>query len=186
MLDNLILLENIDAVASIIENGNRFVVLSHKNPDGDAVGSSIALMLYLRSRGKEAVVVLPNRFPEFLSWLPSVGEVLFYDTDAERAKAVFETADAFFCLDFNLLSRIGEAGEVVAAIGAPKVLIDHHPLPSQEFSVSISHPEACSTSELVFRVIGRLSGVDAVSYEMAQAIYTGMMTDTLGCGFMRA
>lgn len=178
MLDNLILQENIDAVASIIESGNRFVVLSHKNPDGDAVGSSIALMLYLRSRGKEAVVVLPNRFPEFLSWLPSAGEVLYYDTDAECAKAAFEDADAFFCLDFNLLSRIGDAGEVVAALGAPKVLIDHHPQPSQEFSVSISHPEACSTSELVFRVIGRLSGVDAVSYEMAQAIYTGMMTDT--------
>ena len=108
MLDNLILQENIDAVASIIESGNRFVVLSHKNPDGDAVGSSIALMLYLRSRGKEVVVVLPNRFPEFLSWLPSADEVLFYDTDTENSKAAFEAADAFFCLDFNLLSRIGD------------------------------------------------------------------------------
>ena len=89
MLDNLILQENIDAVASIIESGNRFVVLSHKNPDGDAVGSSIALMLYLRSRGKEVVVVLPNRFPEFLSWLPLADEVLFYDTDTENAKELF-------------------------------------------------------------------------------------------------
>lgn len=178
MLDKLISQENIDAVDSVVERGRRFVILSHKNPDGDAVGSSIALSLYLRSIGKEAVVVLPNRFPDFLSWLPSADEVLFYDADTERAGAVIEAADAFFCLDFNLLSRIGDACGVVAAHGAPKVLVDHHPQPSAEFAVAISHPEACSTSELVFRVIERISGADAITYEMAQTIYTGMMTDT--------
>ena len=178
MLDKLILQENMDAVRSVIERGNRFVILSHKNPDGDAVGSSLALSLYLRNLGKVAVVVFPNRFPDFLSWLPSADEVLFFESEPARAKEAFESTDAFFCLDFNLLSRIGDAGSLVAASGAPKILIDHHPQPSNEFAVAISHPEACSTSELVFRVIKRLSGCDAVSFEIAQAIYTGMMTDT--------
>lgn len=178
MLERIITQENIDAVKGIMDAGKRFVVLSHKNPDGDAVGSSLALCHYLRSQGKECAVVLPNSFPEFLSWLPSADDVLFYDSSKESANDLFVSADAFFCLDFNLLSRIGDAGAAVAACAVPKVLIDHHPQPSQEFNVQISHPEACSTSELVFRVIERLSGSSAVTYEMAQCIYTGMMTDT--------
>ena len=178
MLEKIILQKNIDAVKRIVDAGTRFVVLSHKNPDGDAVGSSLALCHYLRSLGKECFVVLPNRFPDFLAWMPDATEVLFYDAEPEKAMSLFNGADAFFCLDFNTLSRIGDAGAAVAACSVPKLLVDHHPQPSQEFAVSISHPVACSTSELVFRLIVRLSGADAVSYEMAQCIYTGMMTDT--------
>lgn len=178
MLEKIILQENIDAVKRIVDAGTRFVVLSHKNPDGDAVGSSLALCHYLRSLGKECFVVLPNRFPDFLAWMPDATEVLFYDAEPEKAMSLFNGADAFFCLDFNTLSRIGDAGAAVAACSAPKLLVDHHPQPSQEFTVSISHPVACSTSELVFRLIVRLSGADAVSFEMAQCLYAGMMTDT--------
>ena len=178
MLDELILQENIDAVRSVIERGNRFVILAHKNPDGDAVGSSLALCSYLQSLGKECAVVLPNTFPDFPSWLPGAADVVFYDVDKERACGIIAAADAFFCLDFNLLTRTGDACHAVAASDAPKVLIDHHPQPSNEFAVAISHPEACSTSELVFRLITKVSGPDAVTYGMAQCIYTGMMTDT--------
>lgn len=178
MLEKIILQENVDAVKRLIDNGARFVVLSHKNPDGDAVGSSLALCCYLRSLGKQCKVVLPNRFPDFLSWLPDSDDVLFYDEEPEIAAEFFDAADVFFCLDFNALSRIGDAGAAVAGCKAPKLLVDHHPQPSHEFDVSVSHPVACSTSELVFRLVVRLSGVDAVTYEMAQCIYTGMMTDT--------
>lgn len=178
MIERIILQENIDAIRGIIENGKRFVVLSHKNPDGDAVGSSLALCHYIRSLGQECSVVLPNKFPDFLSWLPMADDILFYDSDPVCSNGVFAAADAFFCLDFNLLSRLGDAGEAVAISVAPKVLVDHHPQPSQEFNITVSHPEACSTSELVFRVIERLSGCDAISFAMAQCLYTGMMTDT--------
>ena len=178
MLENIIQQENINAIKSILDSGDLFVVMSHKNPDGDAVGSSLALCGYIRSLGKECRVVLPNKFPEFLAWLPGAREVIFYDTEKEIADALLSVADAIFCLDFNLLSRIGDAGVTVASLPAPRVLIDHHPFPSEEFQVMVSHPEACSTSELVFRVIEGCSGTDAISFEMAQAIYTGMMTDT--------
>ena len=178
MLEKIIKEECVGAVESLLNGGQKFVVLAHKNPDGDAVGSSVAMCLFLRSLGKEASVVLPNAFPDFLSWVPSADEILLFDTDTERATAAIDAADAFFCLDFNQLSRIGDAAPLVESRQRPMVLVDHHPQPSQEFAVQISHPEACSTSELVFRLITRLSGAEAVDNAMAQAIYTGMMTDT--------
>jgi phosphoesterase RecJ-like protein len=154
------------------------VVLAHKNPDGDAVGSTLAMCNFLRSIGKEAVVVLPNVFPAFLSWVPGADDVLFYDKEKECCDTAIAEADVLFCLDFNVLSRTGDVCGSLLSSSAKKVLVDHHPQPSDEFDVLVSHPEACSTCELVFRVITALGGVEALNFEMAQCIYTGMMTDT--------
>ena len=178
MFENLVSQQNIDAVRRVIESGNKFVVLAHKNPDGDAVGSSLALCRYLRSVGKEATVVLPNAFPAFLSWMPGADDVLLYETDKEHCDAVIAAADVFFCLDFNLFSRTGDVAPAAVASQATKVLIDHHLQPSQEFDILISHPEACSTCELVYRVIAALGPSEVLDFELAQCIYTGMMTDT--------
>lgn len=178
MLENLISQHNIDAVRQIVENGRKFVVLAHKNPDGDAVGSTLAMCHFLLSMGKEAVVVLPNVFPAFLSWVPGADAVLFYDKEKERCDTAIAEADVLFCLDFNVLSRTGDVCGSLLSSSAKKVLVDHHPQPSDEFDVLVSHPEACSTCELVFRVITALGGTAALNFEMAQCIYTGMMTDT--------
>ena len=178
MLENLISQQNIDAVRQIVENGRKFVVLAHKNPDGDAVGSTLAMCHFLLSMGKEAVVVLPNVFPAFLSWVPGADAVLFYDKEKERCDTAIAEADVLFCLDFNVLSRTGDVCGSLLSSSAKKVLVDHHPQPSDEFDVLVSHPEACSTCELVFRVITALGGTAALNFEMAQCIYTGMMTDT--------
>lgn len=178
MLEWLIPQEQMDALRTIINENEKFVVVAHKNPDGDAVGSSLAMMLYLRSIGKTADVVLPNSYPEFLAWLPAASDMVVYETAEERARELVAAADVIFCLDFNSIPRLGVLGDAVAATSAPKVLIDHHLHPEDAFLLSLSAPEACSTSELVFRVIYRLSGVRALSQQMAQAIYTGMMTDT--------
>ena len=178
MLENLISQQNIDAVRQIVENGRKFVVLAHKNPDGDAVGSTLAMCHFLLSMRKEAVVVLPNVFPAFLSWVPGADAVLFYDKEKERCDTAIAEADVLFCLDFNVLSRTGDVCGSLLSSSAKKVLVDHHPQPSDEFDVLVSHPEACSTCELVFRVIAALGGVEALNFEMAQCIYTGMMTDT--------
>ena len=178
MLENLISQQNIDAVRQIVENGRKFVVLAHKNPDGDAVGSTLAMCNFLRSMGKEAVVVLPNVFPAFLSWVPGADAVLFYDKEKERCDTAIAEADVLFCLDFNVLSRTGDVCGSLLSSSAKKVLVDHHPQPSDEFDILILHPEACSTCELVFRVITALGGTAALNFEMAQCIYTGMMTDT--------
>lgn len=178
MIEEIINRDSIDEIAAVIDSRTNFVILSHKNPDGDALGSSLALYLYLRARGKKATVVLPNRFPGFLSWLPAAGSVLLYEKEQERVAEALAVAEAFFCLDFNTLSRIGELGECVKQSDATKVLIDHHLQPSDEFRILVSYPEACSTSELVYRMIVAVSGDEVLSNEMAQCIYTGMMTDT--------
>lgn len=178
MLENLISQQNIDAIRQVVERGRRFVVLAHKNPDGDAVGSTLAMCHFLLSMGKEAVVVLPNVFPAFLSWVPGADAVLFYDKEKERCDTAIAEADVLFCLDFNVLSRTGDVCGSLLSSSAKKVLVDHHPQPSDEFDVLVSHSEACSTCELVFRVITALGGTAALNFEMAQCIYTGMMTDT--------
>lgn len=174
----MIVQENIKKLRELVEPASRVAVLSHKNPDGDALGSSLALVLYLRSLGKDAVAVYPNQFPEFLSWLPGAADALLFERETERAVAAVEGADLIFCLDFNTLSRVGELGLCVERSKVPRVLVDHHPEPSGEFAVAISHTAACSTSELVYEIIVGLSGLDGLSLEMAQCIYTGMMTDT--------
>lgn len=178
MLERLITEAQVSALKNIIESNRKFVVLAHKNPDGDAVGSSLACMLYLRSMGKVADVVLPNNFPDFLRWLPSAGEIVIYENHKEKAVELIKAADVIFCLDFNALSRLGELGDAVAASSAQRVLLDHHLYPEEGFSVAVSSPTACATSELVFRMIYRVSTLDALDLAMAKAIYTGMMTDT--------
>ena len=177
MLDKLIDIQKIESVGDFIERGEKFVILVHRNPDGDAVGSATALALFLRAKGKSATVIVPNAFPEFLAWLPTVSESIVYENAKDDAVAALSAADVLFCLDFNALSRLGELGEVVAGLSAPRLLVDHHLQPDDGFAVAISEPAACSTAELVFRLIYRLNS-KALTHDIAECIYTGMMTDT--------
>lgn len=177
MLDRLIDIQKIERVGEFIDKGEKFVILVHRNPDGDAVGSATALALFLRGKGKSATVVVPNAFPEFLGWLPSAAENIVYEGAKDEAVAALSAADVIFCLDFNALSRLGELGEVVARLSTPRLLVDHHLQPEEGFAVDISEPAACSTAELVFRIIYRLDNA-ALTHDIAECIYTGMMTDT--------
>ncbi len=177
MLDRLIEASKIEAIEQIIENNEKFVILVHRNPDGDAVGSGWGLAHFLRAKGKSATVVVPNVFPEFLAWLPSAGESVVYETAKDEATALLEAADVLFCLDFNALRRLGELGDVVAGLSTPRVLIDHHLEPDEGFVEVVSCPAACSTAELVFRLIYRVDN-EALTRDIAECLYTGMMTDT--------
>lgn len=177
MLDRLIDIQKIESVGEFIDKGEKFVILVHRNPDGDAVGSATALALFLRGMGKNATVIVPNAYPEFLAWLPSAMESIVYESAKEDAVAALSAADVLFCLDFNALSRLGELGEVVAGLSTPRLLVDHHLQPDEGFAVAISEPAACSTAELVFRLIYRLNS-GALTRDIAECIYTGMMTDT--------
>ena len=115
MLEWLIPQAQMEALRAVIDENDKFVVVAHKNPDGDAVGSSLAMMLYLRSLGKTADVVLPNAFPDFLAWLPSADDVVVYETAAERACELVAAAQVILCLDFNSPSRLGPLGESLMA-----------------------------------------------------------------------
>ena len=172
--------ENINKVEHLLDKSDKIVIVTHLSPDGDAIGSSLGLYHYLVESGNDVNVIVPNDYPYFLSWMKGIKEVLVYERYPDFAQNLIEDADLIFCLDFNILKRIGKVGDLVGESKAKKILIDHHPDPSNAFNVVISHPEISSTSELIFRLICRLGDFDKMSKPSAEAIYTGMMTDTGG------
>ncbi len=164
-----------------IQQSKRIVVCAHRGPDGDAVGSSLGWAEYLKSLGKQVIVVLPNPFPDFLRWLPNSHLIHFYARHEAAATQIINEADLIFCLDFNGLSRLQEMEGAVARAKADRILIDHHLNPDRNIAkLVISHPQMSSTSELVFRLILQLGGFEDMTQSMATCIYTGMMTDTGG------
>ena len=145
-----------------------------------ALGSSLGLYHFLCQQGKTVNVIVPNAFPDFLRWMPGAKDIIRYDKYAEFGDKLISEADVICCLDFNALSRIDALAAPVAAAQGRKVMIDHHLNPEPFARVTISHPEISSTSELIFRLICRLGCFEDITYEGAECIYTGMMTDTGG------
>ncbi len=157
----------------------RMVILSHTNPDGDAVGSSIAWAEALRREGHDVVCIVPNKYPYYLDWMTGIGDVVIHRTESDRAAAAVAEADVIFCLDFHSLSRLDQLSEVIAAnTSAKRVLIDHHLNPTESFDIMFSHPEASSTCFLVYKLLEALWGAECVTASQAEVLYVGMMTDT--------
>ena len=170
------------ALRGLVECGPRnVVVLSHTNPDGDAIGSSLAWAEALRAKGHSVTCIVPNRFPYYLEWMTGVEEmVIFKDDKQQRAAKAVNEAELIFCLDFHSLQRLdAPLSELIATnTTAKRVLIDHHLNPPQEFDVMFSHPEASSTSYLIYKVVEALWGAESVTARQAEVLYVGMMTDT--------
>ena len=158
----------------------RIVILSHTNPDGDAVGSSRAWAEVLRARGHEVTCVVPNKYPYFLDWMPGIEEVVVFKTDTEgRAVKAIAEADVLFCLDFNAVSRLEILSETIQGnTTARRVLIDHHLQPDEGFDIVFSHPESSSTCFLVYCLVEAMYGTGAITRRMGELLYVGMMTDT--------
>lgn len=134
---------------------------------------------FLRQMGKEATVVIPDAYPDFLMWMPGTQEVVRYDKHPDKAKMMLMIADLIMCLDYNTLSRTGEEMEAaLRSCKAPKVLIDHHLDPDIDAKVAVSHPEMSSTSEMVFHIVCQMGGFEQMDKSIATCIYCGMMTDT--------
>ena len=172
--------ESIASLRSLfIGGGRKVVVVSHTNPDGDAIGSSLALREILVGIGHEVTCVVPNKYPYFLDWMPGVENIAVFRTDPERVVEAVSEADIIVCADMNRLSRLEQLSDVISAnTTAKRVLIDHHLSPDETFDVMISHPESSSTAFLVYTIIAEMLGTQAVSREMAEQLYVGMMTDT--------
>ena len=162
----------------LIENANKIVITTHFSPDGDAMGSSLALYHYLRNRGKDVRVVVPNSFPYFLKWMEGADNVVVNAFLPIVGEKLIKNADLIFCLDFNTLKRIGVLGEFVQQSSAKKVLVDHHPSPDDSFDVTISYPRISSTSEIIFRLLSQMGDYDKITTVIAECVYCGMMTDT--------
>ncbi len=171
--------ETIQKLNTLIQSPKNIVVIGHKNPDGDAVGSCMAWGLFLKKLNHNVEVVMPNNYPEFLNWVPHQDEILTYSNDKENTKKAITNADIVFTLDFNHLSRVGEELQKdLETVDASFVMIDHHQEPDVYAEVTISHPEYGSTAELVFECIDRLNSTDLIDKNIASCLYLGIMTDT--------
>lgn len=170
--------EKIGRLAQFIDQSRKVVITGHMSPDGDALGSTLALCHLLKNLGKEALVVVPDEFSRQLSVLPGAKDVMIYTRHkAEAAEKVAE-ADLIFCLDYNDRMRIDFLGKHVVESKGKKVMIDHHLDPSDLCEVTISHPELSSTCMLLYIVICALGYSDFIDRATATCILAGMMTDT--------
>lgn len=179
MITKIIQEEKIQKAHKYIDKGNSFVIVTHTSPDGDALGSSLALSHFLSNYGKDNVsVIVPNDFPSFYKWMPGNKEIIIYEKYTEFADQLIKDADVIFCLDFNEPKRLEKMAPAVLASEGRRVMIDHHLNPADFCRVVMSYPEMSSTSEMIFRFICRMGLFDLIDKKTAECIYTGMMTDT--------
>lgn len=162
----------------IVLNSSKIVIVSHKSPDGDAVGSSLALQNYLNKLNKTSTVVLPDSFPDFYDWLEGSNKVVIADKNMESAKSLIDAADLIFCLDFNDLSRVGDLGSLIEKSLAKKFMIDHHQNPSNFADFIISRTESCSTAQLIYEFIESNNDLSLMDKVIGEGIYTGLITDS--------
>ena len=175
--------DELELLKQLIDESQSIVITCHQSPDGDALGSSLALAAYLWSLGKETTIIVPDQYPDFLLWLPNTEKIVRYDKHREKCDLLLKIADLVFCLDYNTPSRVDEMQQALINSSAKRILIDHHLNPDVITMLTVSHPEACSTSELVFRIVWQLGAFDSLDKHFAIPIYCGMMTDTGGFTF---
>lgn len=164
------------AIFSAIQTAQNVVLLTHQSPDGDAMGSSLAVYHYIKSLNKAAQVIVPNAFPEFLAWMPGAENVLVYEGNETLADTYLDAADLIICTDFNAPKRIGVLGDKMLTLNSKKIMIDHHLYPTDFADFTVSDPEASSTCELVYDVLSTFNF--QLSTNIATCLYTGLMTDT--------
>ena len=164
-----------------LSSPRNIVLLGHRNPDGDAIGSTLGFKRALVQLGHEVTIVVPSDYPKFLLFLDGVTEVVVFDNEVDRARDIVARADLFGLLDFNSLDRVDKLGEeIVKHPDTPRVMIDHHLFPQNIANVTYSYPEASSTCELVYRLLEELGRVELVTPHVAEALMTGILTDTGG------
>lgn len=165
-------------VRDLLSLTKKIVITTHVSPDGDAIGSSLALALYLRKLGHDATVITPDNYPAFLKWLPANESVLKFDKDEKAGQKAIDNAELIFCLDFNTPDRMSGLRHSIESTDCPKILIDHHQEPEQWTEVMYADSSASSTCELVYRFIAGLDGLQYLDKDIGSCLYTGIVTDT--------
>ncbi|NOY49004.1 MAG: bifunctional oligoribonuclease/PAP phosphatase NrnA [Chlorobi bacterium] len=171
--------QQLDEINGFISDGNKIVITTHTNPDGDAVGSSLAVYHYLMEKGAEVTSIVPNKFPGFYNWLSASNEIIVFETEAKKAKKALLGADLIFCLDYNAVHRLGAMADLLRTAKGKKILIDHHVSPELEsFDYVLSDINTSSTGELVYDFIVALGDEELIDSKVAECLYTCIITDT--------
>ena len=170
--------EEIESINQLLANPKKIAIIPHRSPDGDAMGSTLALYHFLLKDGHQPVVIAPNDFPEFLAWLPSSDQVLIYENEKEKTTHILNECDIIFTLDFNALHRTGEMEKVLSQLQAPFIMIDHHQSPENYATYTYSDTQFGSTCEMIYNFISLLDKKNQIDKTIATCIYTGILTDS--------
>ncbi len=172
-------MENIDELKQFLaDRSKNIVILSHRNPDGDAIGSSLGLYWLLKNMGLEAEVIFPSEYPAFVAWMPDADRIIICDLEKEKAINTIAKADIIFCLDFNALDRIDPMEHAVNESKAFKVMIDHHMYPEGFADSVLSKTDVSSTCELIFEFAELLDKQQLIDGKVSDCLLTGLITDT--------
>lgn len=166
------------ALRQLIHIPQNVAILSHRNPDGDAIGSSLAMRHYLESYGHTVHVVFPSEYPEEFEALPGAEDILIWDIHTEECKQVLQRKNFFVLLDFNSYARIDRVGDFIKDLPGHRLMIDHHLYPDEIADFMYSEPEASSTCELVYRFIQGIGDGMRITPAVGNCIFTGLVTDT--------
>lgn len=169
---------SISYLIKLLEEKSDVLITTHYNPDGDAIGSSLALYHFLLSQGIISKVLIPNELPSFLQWMPASKDVVIYTENPENGNELIASADLIFCMDYNGLGRVKLFTDQLRAANATRVLIDHHIQPENEFDLVFSITSVSSTSELLYQIIDEAGLAASITKEMAECFFVGIMTDT--------
>jgi len=170
--------EAVLAIENLLATPKKIAIIPHRSPDGDAMGSTLALYHFLLKLNHNPVVISPNEFPNFLAWLPGSETVLIYENDKENGTKILNEAELVFTLDFNALHRTGEMEQVLNKLSVPMIMIDHHQKPDNYATVTYSDTSIGSTCEMIYNMISYLDKKEMLDKTIATCIYTGITTDT--------
>ncbi len=162
----------------LAEKKINILIVPHEHPDGDAIGSAIGFAEVLNSFGHQVQIISPSDYPDFIKWFSSKIEIIVYNKMKSRAKAIFNQSDVLICVDFNEASRAGKLEKMILEYKNPKILIDHHPYPTDFCDFMVSETHYSSTAELIYDVVNETGMEKHINKNSAEALYTGILTDT--------
>ncbi len=171
-------IQDIQAIKLLLSTPKKIAIIPHRGPDGDAMGSTLALYHFLLKNNHYPTVISPNDFPDFLAWMPGSETVKIYEKDKENCTKILEDAELIFTLDFNALHRVGEMEQVLEKITAPFIMIDHHQKPDNYAVYTYSDVAFGSTCEMIYNFISFLDKKEDLDKTIATCIYTGILTDS--------
>ncbi len=163
----------------VLNDFKKIIITTHANPDADALGSSLGLFHFLKARGHEVQIITPTDYPNFISWLPGNDQVLeFNSTNKDLVLEMIQSYALIFCLDFSDLKRVNGLADAVATSPALKVMIDHHLEPENFDDYRLWDVSAAATAELIYDFIISIDEKKAITADIANCLYAGIMTDT--------
>ena len=162
---------------SLIKKSNRFIIIPHSNPDGDALGSCLALWHFLKKKNKRVDIISPTEYPSFLNWLPGEKNIVNYNHDIFFSNNLISKSEVIFMLDFNSFDRIEKIKHPIQKSNSIKVIIDHHVDPKKIYDLIYSNTNCGSTCEMLYNVLAKIDK-NLIDKNISTCLYCGIMTDS--------